>query len=570
MSPPRLHFGSFDLDAGSGELRRAGRLIRLPPQPARLLCLLASRTGALVTREEIQAHLWPKDTFVDFDLGINHCLKRIRAALGDNAQAPRFIETLPRRGYRFLQPVECIADGEVPLVAVLPFENLNHDPAVDYFADGVTDALITELARLECLQVISRQSILHLKGTTRPLSEVASELGVSAVVEGAALHEGARVRITAQLVLVAPERHIWAESYECDMRDLLATQRRVVKAVACGVEAKLAPKDHAHLDRDDRVNPEAHEAYLKARHHQARWTRDGFEKALHYLHGALAIDAGYAPAHAQLAFCLSLFGYWGHVPVAQAFPPAKEAALRALALDDTLTAAHEALAWVKWLYDRDLHGAERDIRHGLALSPSDANAHVMLAVFLATVRGDGEGAVAEGRTALRVDPISEFTNFSMAWVYLFARDYERAREQALRTREMYPDSLQACYVLGLSAVGSGNGAEALAAFEEAKRLSQDDLTVGYLAHANARFGKHEEARSGLAELLGRADCGHVSTKAMIVAYAGLGDRDRAFEWLERAFEQRDGILYWLRAVPVFDPLRPDPRFDGLVRRLGMA
>ena len=565
-----LRFGAFELNPFTGDLRKGRRPLRLAPQPARVLGLLAGRAGDVVTRAEIRADLWPRDTFVDFELGINHCLKRIRATLGDRASSPRFIETLPRRGYRFIAPVERHGSASLPTVAVLPFENLNHDPAVEYFTDGVTDAIITELAKLKALRVISRQSVLRLKGTDRPLCDIARELDVSGVVEGSALHDGARARLTAQLILLDPERHVWAESFECDMREILETERRVARAVAHGVEAALAPSERAALDAPALVHPEAHEAYLKARHHGDAWSREGFEKSLHYLHCALSFDPEHAPAHAQLAWTLSRLGYWGHVPVDQAFPSAREAALRALALDERLSSAHEALGWVKWLYDRDLAGAEREILHGIALSPSDADAHMMLAVFLATVRGQKERAVEEGRTALRLDPISQSTNFSLAWLYLFVDEYGLADAQARRTLELYPGSLQANYMLGLSAIAQGNDTEAIAALEAACAVSRDALSVGYLAHAHGRFGRRAQVEPLIAELLSSRSAGHVAPKAMIVAYAGIGERDAAFEWLERAYNEHDGIVYWLKAVPVFDPLRSDPRFDDLARRLGLS
>jgi TolB-like protein/tetratricopeptide (TPR) repeat protein len=570
MASSTLRFGPFELDPSTGELRKGGRRLRFPPQPARVLGLLAGRPGELVSRDEIRSDLWPRETFVDFELGINHCLKRIRAALGDRAASPRFIETLPKRGYRFIAPVERLGAPDVPTVAVLPFENLNHDPALDFFADGVTDAIITELARLKALRVISRQSVLRLKGTQRTLGDIAHELGVVGLVEGSALHAGAHARITAQLVLVHPERHVWANSYECDMGEILAAERRVAREVAHGVEATLAPSERAVLDSVAPVHPEAHEAYLKARHHGDAWSREGFEKSLHYLHYALTFDPDYAPAHAELAWTLSRLGYWGHVPVEDAFPAAREAAARALALDAGLSSAHQALGWVKWLYERDLAGAERMMRCAIARGPSDADAHMLLAVFLATVRARRTEAVEEGRAALRLDPISQSTNFSMAWLYLFVDEYRQATEQARRTLELYPGSLQANYVLGLSAVAQDNDTEAVAALEAACAMSRDAISVGYLAHAHGRFGRRDRAAQLIAELLASRGGGHVAPKAMIVAYAGIGENDHAFQWLERAYDERDGILYWLKAAPVFDPLRADPRFDDLAHRLELS
>ncbi|MEK7405513.1 MAG: winged helix-turn-helix domain-containing protein [Acidobacteriota bacterium] len=560
----RLRFGPFELDRDTGELRRAGAPVRLQPQPARVLALLAGRAGRLVTRDDLRQEIWGRDTFVDFDVSLNYCLARIRSALEDNAEAPRYVETLPRRGYRFIAPVEAVRPFEQPALAVLPFANLNNDPEQDYFADGMTDALITELAQLGGLRVISRQSVLHLKGGMRKIADIGRELNVDAVVEGSALHAGDRVRITAQLVQVEPEQHLWASSQECEMSEVLALQGRVARAVAEAVAARLTPRDLARLGREAQVNPEAHLAYLKARFHLGRWTREGFEKALAYLRQAIGEDPNYAAAHAVMANCLALLGYWGHAPIRIVYPQAKQLALRAVELDDGLGEAHHALAWALWLNDWDLAGCEHEIRRAIELSPSAADTRILDAVFLVTVRELREDAIAEARRGLDLDPLSEFTNSAAAWIFLFAREYERAAAQAARTLEMYPHALQAEYVFGLANIRLGKLADATAALERAASISRDPISLGYLGHVYGLAGRADAARALLNEL-SSGEC--VTHKSLASIYAGLGDRGRAFEVLERAYADRDPLLFWLRVAPPFEPLRDDPRFEELWKRL---
>jgi TolB-like protein len=267
MKADVVRFGPFELNTRTGELRKNGRRLALSPQPGRLLCLLTFRADDLVTRDEIRRHLWAEEVFVDFDLALNSCLAHLRSILGDRARAPRYIETLPRRGYRFIAPVERPRLFPQPTIAVLPFTNLGGDPSLTYFADGMTDALITELACISGLRVISRQTVLHLKGSDKPLPAIARELGVDAVVEGTALHTRTAIRITVQLVAVAPERHLWAHAYECAPSDIVSIHRQVARAVAEGVDAALTPSELARLSRPAPVHPGAHDAYLKGLFH---------------------------------------------------------------------------------------------------------------------------------------------------------------------------------------------------------------------------------------------------------------------------------------------------------------
>lgn len=569
----RVSFGEFALDLEAGTLCRSGRKLKLRPQPMRVLCLLVSHAGKPVSREEIRHHLWGESTFVDYDVGMDSCVNRIRRALRDNAQDPRYIETLPRQGYRFIAPVKRERAFAEPALAVLPFANLNGDPARDYFADGVTDALITELARIPAVRVISRQSVLHLKGSSRMLEEIARDLGVDGVVEGTVLHEGNRVRLTAQLILTEPERHVWAQSYECEVSAVLAAQREAARSIAGCVAGALkpagAPKPAAGASgsRVAPVAPETVEAYLKVRLLCDQMSAEGIAKALQYCREMTLKAPDFAPGlaeHARVLFCL---GYWGHAPSVEVFPAVRQLALQSLAIDDNVGAAHVALAWMSLLLDWDVPAARQDIQRAIELAPSDPDAHLFHSTLLCFA-GKNSEALAEIQYTLKLNPGSLLANQYAAWMYSQMGQHARAEAQARRTIEMFPDSLQPYYVLGWSHWYQGQADEAVAVLEKALSLSREPLSLAYLGHMYGRLGRKEEATSLLQELdLLRAG-GKAPPIAFATLYAGLGNVDEAFDALDTAYRLRDGSLFWLPGAPGLDPLRPDPRFADLVRRVG--
>src|SRR6266571_5070832 len=316
-----VRFGIFELDANAGELRREGVKVRLQDQPLQILQILLQRPGEVVTREELQQKIWPSDTFVDFDHGINNAIKRLREALGDTAETPCYVETLPRRGYRFIGKIE-YETPKFRSLAVLPLENLSHDPEQEYFAEGLTEALITTLAKIGELRVVSRTSAMLYKNVYKPLREIARELEVDAIVEGTVLRAGDRVRITAQLIDAAKETHLWAESYERDLRDVLALQAEVAQAIAREIRVKLTPVDQARFAEVRAVDPDAYEAYLRGRYH---WNRrpSEFAKAIQCFQEAIAKDSTYVAAYAGLADCLSGLNVWGIVPASEGSVKAK-------------------------------------------------------------------------------------------------------------------------------------------------------------------------------------------------------------------------------------------------------
>ena len=556
----------------TSELRKSGRLLKLQPQPVRVLCLLVAKAGELVSREEIRRLLWGDSTFVDYDVGVDYCVNRIRSVLCDKARAPRYVETLPRRGYRFIAPVKRQRPFVEPTLAVLPFANLNGDPAREYFADGVTDALIAELARIQAVRVISRHSVLRLKGSSRKLDEIARDLRVDGVVEGSVLHEGNRVRVTAQLILMEPERHAWTQSYDCDMSAVLSTQRDAAQAIAACVAAAFRPGGAAMPAAvpAQPVAPEIIETYLKAHSELGKMSAEGIGRALRYFREITLKAPDFALGLAEYALCLGSLAYWGHAPIRETYPASKQMALNALAIDDSVDAAHLVLG-MGWLQDwENLAASERELRRAMELSPSNPDNRTFYAIFLSHV-GRLSEATAEIQYALRLDPASLLPSTAAAWIYLGAGQHEKAEGQARRTIESFPESLHAHFVLGWAAWRLGRAAEAVAAFEKALSLSREAFSLSFLGNIYGRLGRRDEAICLLSELDQLFAQGHAPPIAFVVMYAGLGDAEAAFAWLETAFRLRDDKLFWLTAMPVlFDPLRSDPRYADLVRRMGGA
>jgi TolB-like protein/tetratricopeptide (TPR) repeat protein len=568
LAPAICRFGAFEFNRGTGELRKAGAEIKFTPQPARVLVLLIERAGDLVTREEIRRKIWGDETFVDFEVGLNLCINRIRAALGDDARAPVYIQTVPRRGYRFLARVEPVRTAPLT-VAVLPFESLSHDAEQEYLGDAVADALTTELGSVSTLRVISRQSVLHLKGSRKTLPEIAGELKADVIVEGSVLVGGDGTRITAQLVQATPEQHLWAKAYSCQIGDLLTVEGQVVRDMARAVELTLSPAETALLSRPRPADPQAQIAYLKARHYMDQNSREGFQKSFQYLQTALERDPSHAPALARLAEYYSLLGFWGHLPIGEAYPRARELALRATVLDSGLSIAHWVLGWVSWLHDWDLTKSETEICRAIQLNPSDGGARLMHALFLAVVRGD-RNAVEEAKLALELDPLSLDINTGAAWIHLFLKDYTRSLEQARGALDLFPESLHAYYIIGCVELGLSRFPDAVEAFEKACALSADAISMGYLGHAYARAGRMEAALCLRDKMLAMARRQYVSTRALLCLYSGLGETDLAFELLEKACRDHDSLPFWLCACPTCQPLRCDSRFEEMVRRTGAA
>jgi TolB-like protein/Tfp pilus assembly protein PilF len=561
-----IRFGVFEVDSRAGELRKQGAKVKLQEQPFQILQVLLQRPGEIVTREELQQKIWPSDTFVDFDHGLYNAIKRLREALGDSAETPRFVETLSRRGYRFVGKIECDASRARSL-AVLPLENLSGDPEQEYFAEGMTEALITTLAKIGEIRVVSRTSIMLYKGVRKPLREIARELGVDAIVEGTVLRAGDRVRITAQLIDAAKEAHLWAESYERDLRDVLTLQSEVAQAVAREVRVKLTPQEQAHLGQVHPVDPEAYEAYLKGRYHWNRRSGEGYGKAMQCFQQTIARDPTYAAAYSGLADCLSLLGAWSMVAPAEGCGKAKGLALHALERDPSLAEAHASLAFSTMWYDYDFPIAEREFERSLELNPRYVTGHTWFGLFLAMM-GRNEEAYTEVKRAIRLDPCSSPVYVCLGIVHWAARRYDQAIEQFEKAIEMEPSNALAYGLLGHVFLCQSLYERAATAWQKSIQFSQGASSfVAALGETYAKAGNRDAAQRILEQLDELSKQRYVTPYIVGRINLALGKKDEALGCLETAYRLRDSFMVFLKTDPLLDELRPEPRFQDLLRRM---
>ena len=557
-----LRFGDFELNVTAGELYRNGNKLRLQEQPLQILQILAARSGEIVSREELCQKIWPSDTFVDFDHGINNAIKRLREALGDTAETPRYVETLPRRGYRFIGKLER-GGPSFRSLAVLPLEDLSHDPEQEYFAEGLTEALITTLAKIGELRVVSRTSAMLYKGARRPLREIARELDVDTIVEGTVLRVGHRVRITAQLIDAGKEAHLWAESYERHLRDVLHLQAEVAEAIAKQVQVKLTPQERADLAQTKSVNPEAYEAYLKGRYHWLRRSGEELPKAVRYFEQAIEIDRSYATAYAGLADSLSGLGVYFAAPQ-QGCGKAKQLALRAIEMDPGLAEAHCSFAWATAWYDYDFCTAEREFERALELNPRYATAHLWYGFCLGAM-GRYEESYAEFKRAIRLDPHNTYTYATFGFVFYLTRRYDDAVKQFKKSLELDPGIGQAYCGLGWAYTQQSMYDDAIVTISKAVELApRATLFLGFLGEAHAAAGHREEAQKILDQLLDEKTR-YVSPHFVARIYLTLGNKEKALTWLETAFRERASLMVLLNTDPRFDELRSEPRFQALIR-----
>jgi TolB-like protein/Tfp pilus assembly protein PilF len=563
----RVRFGSFEIDEIAGELRKDGAKIRLQEQPFQILQILLEHPGDVITREDLRKRVWPSDTFVDFDHGINNAIKRLREALGDTAETPRYVETLPRRGYRFIGKTECDFP-KVRSLAVLPLEDLSGDPEREYFADGLTEALITILAKIGDLRVISRTSAMQYKGVHRPLREIARELDVDTVVEGTVLRVGPRVRITAQLIDAAKESHLWAESYERDLRDVLSLQSEIAQSIAREIQIKLTPQERAQLSEARPVDPDAYEAYLKGRYYWNKRSGDSLSKGAECFRQAIERDPNYAAAYAGLADCASSAGWFGFLSPEDAFAKGRTIARKALQMDRSLGEAHASLGWALTHYDYDFVAAEKEYERSIELNPRYATAHQWFGLLLAPL-GRFDEAFTEFKRAVRLDPLSPIIHASLSWAYYCARLYDKAIEQATSTLDLDPVFPPPWYALGVASMLKGDHESGITAFQKGVELSSGaSAYVSGLGWAFAKAGRRNEAQTILDRLLRESGAGrYVMAVQFAIIYAELQDKDEALHWLEKGHEERSAWMVNLKTDARYDPLRSDPRFCELMRRM---
>ena len=637
MSPSSslVRFGVFEIDLDSGELRKQGVKIKLHDQPFKVLAMLLERPGQVVTREELSHRLWPADTFVDLELGLNSAVMKLRAALGDSAENPRFIETLPRRGYRLIVPVEVMLNSQAELgaapdkppteqewsgqsppavvakltvsrrrwwmlggavaavliamlvwlnlgnrrqglsavearpqirsLAVLPLENLSGDPGQEYFADGMTDALINDLAQISSLKVISRTSVMRYKSTRKTLPEISKELNVDGIVEGTVIRSPERMRVDVQVIEANSNEPFWARSYERNVGDAVALQTDLAQAIANEIQAKLTPQEQARLQRTESVDPQTYELYLRGRYIWNNQTDAARQKSIEYFQQAIQRSPDYAPAYAAIAeaYVVRL-----DLPPKESSSKAKAAARAALQLDDTLANAHSALAGSLFWYDWDWAGAEKEFQRALALNPNYARAHQWYAQYLIAM-GRRDLAVEELKRAEQLDPLA--LNIA-GGSGRYGKQYDLMLEHARKMLELYPDNPRPYIDLGRAYRLKGMYPDAIAAYQKARDLSGGDPTDGGLmglGYTYAVWGERAEALKILGELKAQSKRRYVSPSSIAMIYVGLGEKDEAFDWLQKAVTDHDITLLRVSRAEEWASLRSDPRYPELLNRIGL-
>jgi adenylate cyclase len=455
-------------------------------------------------------------------------------------------------------------------IAVLPFENLSHDPDNAYFADGIQEEILTRLSKIADLKVISRTSTQRYKTAPNNLSEIAKQLGVANILEGTVQKAADQVRVNVQLINAENDSHLWAEKYDRKLADIFAVESEVATKIAETLQAKLTGAEQHAIVARPTENSEAYQRYLKGRFFWNKFTPEGFQKAIEYFQQATEKDPAYALAYVGLADSYQMLGFWGVFPPREMWPKGKAAALKALELDDNLAEAHVALGWVSFTYDWDWLAAEKHFERALALNPSPSTAHYpWYSIYLGTL-GRSNEALGEAKRALELDPVSPVINHILAEELYYARRFDEAIEQCLKTLEMDPSFSPTRSLLGRLYLAKGMYREALPEIEKYVELNRGTpLALMVLAYAHARSGEESQALRLVGELRALAKQRYVSSYLFAVVYAGLGDKDQAFALLEKAYEERSGLLPYLKVNPTWDPLRSDPRFADLMRRVGL-
>lgn len=650
--------GLFDIDLGTAELRKNGVRIALQEQPFRVLSVLLEHPGEVITREQLQARLWPADTYVGFDEGINTAIRKLRLAFGDSAENPRFIETLPRRGYRFIAPVsesprqEALAippslapvasreqvvqgnrnlqEGSVEneaaerprpktrlrflymgvgtavvllctvwavshlirrgapatsarpkriMLAILPFQNLSNDPKQEYFSDGLTEETITDLGELspERMGVIARTSAMAYKQTNKTVSEIGRELGVDYILEGSVRREGGRARVSAQLIRVSDQTHVWAESYDRELHDVLDIENELGKAIAQQVQANLSPQRRGVLARTRPVDPEAYDLYLKGRYYWNERTPAGIKQSISYFEEATAKDPNFALAYAGLADAYNISNILGLYTPKESLPESRVAATKAIMLDPTLAEAHAALGMEKSHYEFDFAGAEKEFLAALQLNPNSAYAHLFYSNCYLLPTGREAEAIAENQKAVLLDPLSLPINNFLGVTYMFVGDYEKSYRQFQHTIEMDPTfPLAHFYFAGLLTV-TGKYEQAIEEDERGEVLSgSSPERAASEAAAKLKALKRGGEKAYWQLILARTlkqyqqNPSSILASGVSAAYARAGDLDKAFEWLGKAYDERDGQdITLLKYDFSYRNLHQDARYAAFQRRMGL-
>jgi TolB-like protein/DNA-binding winged helix-turn-helix (wHTH) protein/Flp pilus assembly protein TadD len=612
-----FRFGVFDLDARSGELRRHGVKVRLPHQAFRILELLLSRPGEVVTREELRLAVWKAGTFVDFEVGLNNAVRKLREALGDSAESPEFIETLPRHGYRFIGTMELITNPDPPgptadrasatpsvakkamvgvlgaaavvamlsvshargwrllpgappdeirSLAVLPFENLTGDPGQEYLADGITDALTTHLAQTEGLTVISHPTAKRYAAATGAAPDIGRDLNVEALVQGAVVRSGHHLRISARVIHATKDRHVWARSYEGDLGDIIALQRRIAEEVAAAIGRALPPEG-AH--RSPRIDPAAADAYMKGLFAAGNLTYERLRTAVGYFEEAIARQPDYAEAHAALGHMQLQMLFGSPLSPRQIVPKAEAAARKAIELDETLWLPHQTLATILTHFHWKWEEGNREYQRARQLRvPNGETSGTAAPLLLRKARLDH--AIAEAARERNSDPQSFPAQIGLAVAYRDAAQYDHAIEEFRRAFELQPDHPRIHFHLGVTLMLMGHPAQAIPELERAvKPVGGNARMLAYLGYAYAAAGRTGDARRVLSELVSRTKKEYVSSFGIALIHDVLGEKELALAALELAYQDHAVEFAQMSQHPPFKTMPSDPRYQAVMRRIGL-
>ncbi len=575
MDSGQYEFGAYRLDVQGRILFKEGDHVALPPKVAELLVALVQAAGRVLTREQLLQSLWP-DTVVEEGSLTSH-ISMLRKALGNGPQGQDFIETLPKRGYRFVASVKRVGSGapdrgvDRAMLVVLPFENFTAGEKYDYFSDGLTEEMITELARLspERLGVIARTSAMQFKSTPKSTAQIGSELGVSHVLEGSVRRAGERVRITAQLIRVSDESHLWAESYERGLHDVLEVQAEVSRAVAREIQIKLTPHERQRLldpDKTRSINPQAYELYLRGRHFWYRRTEEGIRRSIECFEEALRHDPSLAAAYDGISDAHTMLACRGMTPAVESFHKAKAAARQAVRMQPELGEGYASLAHVR-LHDWDWVGLESEFRRAVELDPGYAIAHYWYAEYLMAMGRSGE-ALGRVQHSWELDPLNSVINASVGMIHYLAHDYDGALAALRRGLEVDPTHYVSHLRVGLVCLQKKLANEAVDAMRQAVLHSGGSTeAMAGLAQAQAVAGD-KPAMERIVKELGDRGHRYVSPYNVARVYGAIDDKQRALEWLEKAYQEHNPDLIELTREPSFESLRSDAKFRELVERIG--
>ena len=572
-SQSTLRFGEFELDISAYELRRGGQPVHLERQPMDLLILLVERHRQLVWRADIAKRLWDPGVFVDVEMGVNTAISKVRQALRDSQESPAFIETISGKGYRFIAPVDTAPLGRheeaIESVAVLPFANDSADPDGEYLSDGITETLINHLSQISNLRVVARSTVFRYKGKDIDPQKAGNDLHVRAVVSGRLLQHGNTLIVRAELMDVATGAQLWGGQYKRKAEDVFALQDNLSREISEKLRLQLTRDEKQRLTKRYTEDAEAYRLYLKGRYHWNKRSPEGLQKAVEYFRQALDKDPAYSLAYAGLADTYAHLSFFNVVAPRQAMPKAKAAAVKGLEIDEALAEAHVSLGYVSFTYDGDWPAAGKHFEQALTLNPAYSSTHTFYALYLSSL-GRSEEALEVAERALDLDPASPAVSHSLAVQLYLARKFGRAIEQAHHTLEMDANFAISYAVLGEVYLAKGMYRECLSPLEKYSALSRRSATsLAFLGYSYARLGERKEALRIIDELKAASKQSLVPALFVALVYAGLEDKDQAFTWLEKAHEERFNRLAYLKVEALWDPLRSDPRFADLLRRVGI-